>query len=195
MNNDYDYIEGRMVPILVGKLLFDAGRACDYLCEFDDWEIDGDCYYDYIISGLTCAGDFWNVHINEASERECWYFSDARMMEFYRLCRCWSRQRGTFLHENPYILEAERFVQEQLSLNSYCYDYVLKTKVNHQWASGIAFYRDPEFNQEYRLLEGLLKIYDHYAQKSLELRHEIWAQEIETRGKLLYLPAPSREVA
>ena len=55
------------------------------------------------------------------------------------------------LHEEPFFARAKRFVYSQL-YNSYTFDYTLQTKVNREYASGIAvrftgdFYEFEDFN-------------------------------------------------
>ena len=73
------------------------------------------------------------------------------MMEFYRLCRVHAKLLRVKLHEEPFFARAKRFVYSQLA-NAYTFDYTLQTKVNREYASGIAvrftgdFYEFEDFN-------------------------------------------------
>lgn len=194
-NGYYDYFEYRALPILIAKALYDAGRADQYLKWQGNADTYPDCYYDFITAGLESVCDFWDCKEVGPYCDTRWFFSDNRMMDFYRLCRDWSRQRGIPLKKNPYMLEAEQEVREQMSLNSYCYDYRFSTKSNHRWASGFTVYVAPEFNQECPLIVTLAYLFDYYGRTSQKIRYEIWKYDLEKRGKILSLPAPKEQEA
>ena len=191
----YEYFEMSLIPILVGKVLSDVGREADYLAEIGASEVVPEDYYPYIIEGLTAVCDFWEGREVGPYMDYCWFFSDQSMMEFYRLCRDWSRQRGTRLKDNPYMLQAEQELEEQLNgIDSYYYGYRYSTKVNHRWASGITLYISPEFNQEFALLKALAYLFDYYKRTAERLRYEIWKYDREQKAKILYLPLPKPEI-
>lgn len=188
---EYEFFETSLIAILVGKVLSDVGREKDYLSGIGSSEIEADDYYTYITEGLLVVCDFWDSKEVGPFLDTCWFFSDRSMMEFYRLCRDWSKQRGIPLRRNPYMEWAKREVEEQLDgIYSYYSSYRLSTRVNHKWASGIAFYLSPEFNQEFSLLRALAYIFDYYRQMTKELRYEIWKYDQEQQRKILYLPLP-----
>ena len=64
--------------------------------------------------------------------------------------------------------EAEKTVDRIMSLgSSYGYGYALKTKINHQWASGIALETDEYFDGHQELLEALLCL-DEWFQRGVD---------------------------
>lgn len=64
---------------------------------------------------------------------------------------------------NPYMRDAQRFVEYAMDLDGYYgFAWTLHTRINHQWASGIVFRIDEDFNGEFDLLEALLSIADWY---------------------------------
>ena len=67
------------------------------------------------------------------------------------------------LKDNPYMRDAQRFVEYAMDLDGYYgFAWTLHTRINHQWASGIVFRIDEDFNGELDLLEALLSIADWY---------------------------------
>jgi len=190
---EYEYFEMRVIPIMVAKVLQDVGREKGYLERFGASEAEPDDYYVYICEGMGEARDFWFSQEVGPCMDTCWYFSDQGMMDFYRLCRDWSRQRSVRLKDNPYMKQAEREVYEQMGFNSWYYTYHLHTRVNHRWASGIAFYCSPESNQEFPLLRALAEIFDYYWQTAKPLRYESWKYDQEQRAKVLFLPLPNEK--
>lgn len=195
--NGYEYedFEISLIPILVGKVLSDIGREEDYLDGIGASKIEAEDYFSYIMEGLTTVCDFWDNREVGPYMECCWFFSNPGMMDFYRLCRDWSRQRGIPLRQNSYMERAAQEVEEQMdSINDYYFAYRFSTKVNHKWASGITVYLSPEFNQEFSLLKALAYIFDYYRQMAKELRYEIWKYDQEQRAKVLYLPLPKPEI-
>ena len=192
---EYENFELSLIPILVGKVLSDAGREEDYLEGIGALPIVAEDYYSYIIEGVTAVCDFWECREVGPHMDCCWFFSHRSMMDFYRLCRDWSRQRGVPLRQNPYMEQAKTELEEQLdSIYSYYDTYRYSTKVNHRWASGITLYLSPEFNQEFSLLKALAHIFDYYKHTAEELRYEIWKYDREQKAKVLYLPLPRPEI-
>jgi len=189
---EYEYFEMRIIPIIVGKVLYDIGREKRYLTGFGSEGAEPDDYFDYIYQGLSEVCDFqYGREVGQYMDT-CWYFSDRRMMDFYRLCRDWSKQRGVRLKDNPYMNQAKREVNDQMDINSWYCTYHLHTKINHKWASGIAFYFTSEFNQELRLLVALAELFDYYQKTADIIRFEIWKYDLERRAKLL-LPLPKEQ--
>ena len=111
--------------------------------------------YEAAESALACYCDLISPH-DYGDNSECFtygcYYSSKHMMEFYRLCRVHAKLLRVKLHEEPFFARAKRFVYSQLS-NSYTFDYTLQTKVNREYASGIAvrftgdFYEFEDFNR------------------------------------------------
>ena len=116
-------------------------------CSMDD-------SYEAAESALACYCDLISPH-DYSDNSECFiygcYYSSKHMMEFYRLCRVHAKLLRVKLHEEPFFARAKRFVYSQL-YNSYTFDYTLQTKVNREYASGIAvrftgdFYEFEDFN-------------------------------------------------
>ena len=116
-------------------------------CSMDDT-------YEAAESALACYCDLISPH-DYGDNSECFtygcYYSSKHMMEFYRLCRVHAKLLRVKLHEEPFFARAKRFVYSQLG-NAYTFDYTLQTKVNREYASGIAvrftgdFYEFEDFN-------------------------------------------------
>lgn len=116
-------------------------------------------------------------------EVNTWYFSNRSMQEYYRLCQEYSKKHGIKLKENPYMKEAERYVDTCMNFNTCGYAYWLNTKINHEWASGIVLRTDCYFNGEHDLLEALLEIREWYECAVKRLKEELYP-----KNGLLLLP-------
>ena len=140
------------------KLLHHYGR----LDELDTgWNIGEDLYWHLQYEALGCVSDaVWL----ETFDAECkYYFSSRAMMEYYRLCRVYCRRLGMKLEQNPFMRDAERYIDYLLGeLPSYGYGWTLLTKINHDWASGIVLGIDEQFGDHHRLIEALLRIFEFY---------------------------------
>ena len=116
-------------------------------CSMDD-------SYEAAESALACYCDLISPH-DYSDNSECFsygcYYSSKHMMEFYRLCRTHAKLLRVKLPKEPFFAQAQRFVDSQLG-NAYTFDYTLQTKVNREYASGIAarftedFYEFENFN-------------------------------------------------
>lgn len=98
---EYENFELSLIPILVGKVLSDAGREEDYLKGIGASPIETEDYFSYIVEGLTTVCDFWEGREVGPYMDYCWFFSDRSTMDFYRLCRDWSRQRAYHSKTTP----------------------------------------------------------------------------------------------
>lgn len=160
MDYDYDYISDSLPMIFAAKNLYDADRT-DILCDIND-AIDSDNCYTFSLEALEHICDFVAADYNEEREVSSYYFSDESIMKYYRLCRKYSKQKGISLKENPYMQRAEQEVSEWLSSSCYYCGYILQTKLNHEWASGIVFYYDVNFFEFDALLERMVNIIDFF---------------------------------
>lgn len=134
----------------------------DELCESDPYEIFFNCI------GLT-AGFVWEDYIEELGGNK-WYFSDPCMLEYYRLCSAYGSLHRQKLKDNPYVKEAENFVDDALTFSNGGCAYWLLTKINHACASGIVFCTDENyFGGEIELVDGLLNVMDWYRAACLRL--------------------------
>lgn len=97
------------------------------------------------------------------------YYSSESMMEFYRLCRTHARRLHIKLCEEPFLMQAERFVYAQLG-NSYTFEYTLHTKVNRQYASGIAVRFTEEFCEYEDFDMAMIDIMQFYRDETLRLK-------------------------
>lgn len=131
----------------------------------------------YELLNLT-ADAIWQDY-NEDYDVNKWYFSNTSMMEYYRLCRVYGSAHKLKLKENPYMQEADRFVESCMDLGDNCgYGWKLNTGVNHKWASGIVFRSDCYFNGEFDLLEALLCIQDWYSRAVIRLRGKLMEEGV-----------------
>ena len=147
--------------ITVARLFYVYGRLDDLLNA--GFETADDGFYEMFWELLDTIPDFISYDYNEYSGVTKWYFGFKDMMEYYRLCRAHSRLCGVKLKDNPYMRDAQRFVEYAMDLDGYYgFAWTLHTRINHQWASGIVFRIDEDFNGEFDLLEALLSIADWY---------------------------------
>ena len=147
--------------IAVAKLFYTYGRLDDLLKA--GFETADEDFYEMFWELINTIPDFIYYDYNEYSGVTKWYFGFNDMMEYYRLCRAYSHLCGVKLKENPYMRDAQRFVEYAMDLGGhYGYGWTLHTRINHQWASGIVFRTDEEFCTEYELLDALLSIADWY---------------------------------
>lgn len=135
------------------------------------------------------ADAIWQDY-DESYDVNKWYFSNRSMVEYYRLCRVYGDAHKLKLKDNPYMKEAERFVESCMDLDDSCgYGWRLNTGVNHEWASGIVFRSDCYFNGEFDLLEALLGIQDWYPRAVIRLRGKLMEEGVI---HVPMLPAPAR---
>lgn len=155
--------------IAIARLFYEYGRLDAMLkAGFDspDSEI-----YMMFWELIDATADFVHYDYDEGWNVAKWYFSNEDMVEYYRLCRTYSALHGMKLKDNPYMQEAQRFVETIMDFNGqYGYAWYLCTRVNHKWASGLVFRTDEYFNAEYDLLEALLTIGDWYTRGLKRLR-------------------------
>lgn len=115
-------------------------------------------------------------HYSEKTELEVFYFSHPDMMEYYHLCREYGRKKGVKLSDNPYMKEARQYVRSRLEKGCYSCYYHLHTGINHDCASGIAFYTYPEFEGYMALLVEMNCVLSFYSEKLCELKREMNSQ-------------------
>lgn len=154
MNISYHEISNILPMLFTAKILYDADRQ-DILCDIDE-ALDSDNCFAFALEALDRICDFVAINYNEQSELNGYYFSDTSIMEYYRLCRKYSEQNGVKLEDNKYIQRAKQEVDECLNSECYYCYYLLQTKTNHDWASGIVFYYDENFYEFDALLERMV---------------------------------------
>lgn len=162
--------------IAAARLFYTYGRLDDLLSAGIKGPDSG--FYEIFWDLLNAIPDFVAYDYSEDYGVTKWYFSFKDMMEYYRLCRDFSRLQGVKLNDNPYMRDAQQFVEFAMKLDEYYgYGWTLHTRINHQWASGIVFRTDEYFYGEFELLEALLSIADWYKYHLDPLRKAI--EEIE----------------
>ena len=150
-------IQQALPSIALAHLFYEYGKLDAMIKE--GYNEPGDEFCAYFLDLLYITADFVHEDYVDDYDVARWYFSDRAMVEYYRLCRTYGCAHGLKLKDNPYMREAERFVESAMDLgNSYGYGWYLNTKVGHEWASGIVFRTDCYFDGEMELLEALLSI-------------------------------------
>jgi hypothetical protein len=164
------------VGVYVHKLLHDNGRLDEYR-QYAPEHVDCDADYEAEHLGLYYVTEkVWGSRSYDPdydSGIETLYFSDSNIMEYYRLCREYGKRRRVKLSENPYMLEAQRFVDNCLGQGCPVCDYRLQTKVNHDWASGIVFKMWPEFEWRFELLTLINHVFGYYKEQLQKLKQEL----------------------
>jgi hypothetical protein len=142
-------------------------------------------YYACFWDALELVSDFFNAEYDETREVERLYLGFESMSEFYRLCRTYSVRHGIPLKENPYMIEAERSVAHAMSLcdNYGGYAFVLQTKINHKWASGLLILLDENyFNSELKLVEAIFSIAKWYHDALERLKNDLQCSQTPEKG-------------
>ena len=170
-----DYITSLEWPLLC----YEYGKLEDYL-EQGNKELYNDYYQGYF-DVLSIAADFINEDYLDDFDEDKYYFGFQSMNEYYRLCRDYCNARHVSLKQNPYMAEARQFVNTAMDLDGYGgYGYVLHTKINHEWASGLLVIIDATcFNAEYDLAEALLSINAWYTRGVERLKNDLAKEKKE----------------
>lgn len=111
----------------------------------------------------------------EDAEGEVFYFSDAVIRDYYRLCRERSRLMKHPFEEDPYTSRAEQMVEEWLSVNGcyYCYPEI---SIDHdqEYGYGVRFTYDPcNFWEFGALAERMTYLLKDFREAMAPLRHEV----------------------
>ena len=164
--------------ISVAHLFFSFGKLEEMIGLGFDEPTDEFFSLFYEVIGATV--DFLNCDYLDYYDVNKWYFSNKSMVEYYRLCRVYGSAHGLKLKDNPYMRQAQRFIENVMDFD-YCegYSWHLNTKMNHEWASGIVFCTDCYFNGEYRLLEALLEIGRWYEDGVKRLREVLEKEQTQ----------------
>lgn len=150
-----------------------------------------DSYYECYFDAIGAAADIFEVHHCERYGEHNLYVSFESMMEYYRLCRIYSKLHHIRLPDNPYIKEAERYVECTMDFGEYGgYHVHLQTKVNHKWASGLVISTDDNcFNEEFELAEAIFDVgawYEfsvHRLRKKLLEEYALWLPALPEHRK------------
>lgn len=179
-----------LLPSLHYAALFATYGRLDALINLG-YEEPCESEYDIFWETLGMIMDFVDSDYIEEYEVNTWYFSDRSMMEYYRLCRIYGSGHRLKLRDNPYIQKAQEYVESCMDFGErYGYGWLLQTKVNHQWASGIVFRTDCNFCGEFDLIVALLEIQAWYKEALYPLRKKLLEEYILW---LPALPAPREE--
>ena len=163
-----------MLPSIQYALLCYTYGKLDKFISFGNTEAHED-YIETYYDAIGSAADLFELHYSEKTEEHCLYVSFQSMVEYYRLCRQYSRVHRIRLRENPYMKDAEDYVHCAMDLDGNGGYYVhLQTKINHKWASGLVIYIDEgNFNSEFELAEAVFEIGDYYERAVVRLRQTL----------------------
>ena len=149
-----------------------------------------DEYYTCFYDAIGIASDFLCCDYIEDYEEQKYYFGFESMSEYYRLCRDYCVQRGISLKNNPYMSEAERFVENAMDFGTGAYGgyaFLLQTKINHKWASGLLVHTDACcFSSEFELTEAILSIGAWYKDAVARLKNDLQSYVSEEKEVLLH---------
>lgn len=153
------------------KKLHDVGRK-DVIKQIDG-TVDADDFFALGYEAIEYISDYVFSYYSEYSGDSSFYFSDDSIMEYYRLCREYSKLKGISLKDNPYMKKAEDTVRENLDSSCYYCYYRLKTKVNHRLAAGIVFYFSCDFYEYESLVYRMADVIDFYRNEVCVLKDEV----------------------
>lgn len=138
-------------------LCYEYGKLDAFITENNE---PTDEHYTCFFSTMYAAVDFVYEDYNEYYNVSKYYYSWNCMMQYYRLCRDYCVKFGVSLKDNPFMREAEHFVERAMLFNHNGggYGFILQTRINHKWASGLYVTTDEYFNSEFELVEALLMI-------------------------------------
>ncbi|MGM9605745.1 MAG: hypothetical protein ACI3XG_11860 [Faecousia sp.] len=170
-----------MIPSIAIAHLFHAYGKLEELIDLGFDEADSD-FYMMFYEVLSIAADCVYSDYDDNYDVNKWYFSNKGMVEYYRLCRTYGSAHRLKLKDNPYMQEAERFVESAMDLNCYGYGWYLNTKIGHEWASGLVLRTDCYFNGESELLEALLSIRDWYERGVKRLREKLAEEQKQEKA-------------
>lgn len=163
-----------MLPSIQYALLCYTYGKLDKFISFGNTEAHED-YMETYYDAIGSAADLFEIHYSEKAEEHCFYVSFQNMVEYYRLCRQYSRSHHIRLGDNPYMKEAKDYVYCTMELGGNGGYYVhLQTKINHEWASGLVIRTDDNyFNGEFELAEAVFEIGDYYERAVVRLRQTL----------------------
>lgn len=164
-------------------LCYDYGELDEFLATGNTEATEEyiNCFY----GAMDAATDFFESRYYDSKEATKFYFSHRDMVEYYRLCRVYSAKHGVRLRDNPYMRDAQHFVQYMFDFNyNGGYSVHLQTRINHEWASGLVIWLDENyFNSEYELAEALFEIGGWYREHARLLRERL------LKERAIWLPA------
>lgn len=181
-------ITDQLPSVHIARMMYSYGKLDEMIgMGFDSPDEDFYCMF-YELLSLT-ADAIWNDY-DESYDVGKWYFSNRSMVEYYRLCRIYGRAHKLKRKDNPYMRDAERYVEGVMDLGCCGYGWRLNTGVKHEWASGIVFRTDCYFNGEYELLEALLCIQEWFTRAVIRLRGKLMEERVI---RVPTLPAPAEK--
>lgn len=193
MNDAYDYAASAVTMLQVAKMIYDTGRQDILNHRLNSFSFDCDEDYAFALEGIDELCDLFSHSCTD--ETGSMYFSSENMMEYYRLCRDYSKLKGIALKDNPYMLRAREDFREQMSEPGcyYCESW-LQTKINHKWASGVVFKYDASYFYEFlNLFSRLLYVFEYYDCEVKTLRFEVWKLRCQRQSNVIMLPLPREE--
>ena len=176
-------VQEELASIEYALLCYDYGKLDEFM-KTGNKEASED-YINCFYGAMEVASDFYESYYCEALNETKFYFSYRAMVEYYRLCRIHSSKHGLRLRNDPYILDALRFVQWTFDFGYIGgYSVHLQTKINHEWASGLVIHLDNSyFTAEYELTEALFEIGAWYELHCRLLRETL------LKERAIWLPA------
>ena len=155
----------------------------DYKKTFCSWEACSDTWWQLVYEAFECIGDISWMDCNEYAMLQKYYFSSNAMMEYYRLCREYCHMYHVSLKENPFIKKAEKYADDMMEFPKGDFGYILQTRINHEWASGIVLYYSEYFDSYKDMIEALLEIFDFYERELAALKSALSPNEAVIKNK------------
>ncbi|WP_077534355.1 hypothetical protein [Massiliimalia massiliensis] len=149
----------RLFEILrIEKIVF------DHTGEVIDTPIDSDYLFSlYYEAMLLIPGQVEHAYKEDYDDYLC-VIEFSKMEEFYYLCRKWSKMHGVPFKKNPFVVNAEEFVNNRLNYVSYSIGWRLcaPKKLKKKMRSVLLIELSPDFYEYADLLQAVYDISDFF---------------------------------
>lgn len=160
-DKELDYAENFFEMLAMLKNIYDStGEVI-----MKDQILDAEYYYEFYSEAFSSAVDDYECVENE-DDWSCTKLYLSFMFEYYMLCRQYTKQKHISFENNPYVKEAEEFVNEaMLGVNDYSLDWSLctpeKESNKDRWCLMVVTYL--EFQNFSQLICALYDIREYFA--------------------------------
>ena len=156
---------------------------------FDMGTVEAECMFSDALDAIGMVADTIEDSYIEDHDSTIYKFHFDRMYEYFELCRKLARQKGIAFHNEPWVEEARRFINNELGdVPDYSIDWAVfipkKLNRNEKKTYSVLIELGCEFYAYVQLVDSLYNIRDFFYEKEKELRAET------EKPKVLPLPKP-----